>query len=84
MPGLDGAENVAAPSASIRRNVRFQVETEFASATETVKGFGSRQAYESLSCSNPRAMVDSYGDFVLWPMSAMTLSTLGSLRLNAG
>jgi len=36
-----------------------------------VKGFGCRQAYESLSCRNPRATVDGYGDFDLRSMSAM-------------
>ncbi len=30
---------------------------------EMVKGFGCRQAYESLSCRKPRATVDGYGDF---------------------
>jgi hypothetical protein len=28
-----------------------------------VKGFGRRQAYESLSCRNPRAYYGVYGDF---------------------
>jgi hypothetical protein len=30
---------------------------------EMVKGFGCREAYESLSCRNPRATGDGYGDF---------------------
>ncbi|SFU23417.1 hypothetical protein SAMN05518861_1641 [Mesorhizobium sp. YR577] len=36
-----------------------------------MKGFGCRQAYESLSCWNPRATFDGYGDFELRPMSEM-------------
>ena len=43
-----------------------------------VKGFGCRQAYESLSCRNPRATVDGYGDFELRPMSAMARPTVGT------
>lgn len=39
--------------------------------TDMLKGFGCRQAYESLSCRNPRATVDGYGDFSLRLMSAM-------------
>jgi len=42
-----------------------------------VKGFGCRQAYESLSCRNPRATIDGYGDFELRPMSAMARPALG-------
>ena len=48
-----------------------------------VKGFGCRQAYESLSCRNPRATVDGYGDFDVWPMSTMARSPLGSARVGA-
>jgi len=48
-----------------------------------VKGFGCRQEYESLSCSNPRATVDGYGDFDLRPMSAMVRPTLGSVGIDA-
>jgi len=48
-----------------------------------VKGFGRRQAYESLSCRNPRATVDGYGDFDLRPMSAMVLLPLGGAGMDA-
>lgn len=48
-----------------------------------VKGFGCRQAYESLSCRNPRAIVGGYGDFDLWPMSALARSALGSAAIEA-
>lgn len=39
--------------------------------TEMVKGFGCQQAYESLSCRNPRGTVEVYGDFDFRLMSAM-------------
>ncbi|CAH1654982.1 hypothetical protein CHELA20_53930 [Hyphomicrobiales bacterium] len=48
-----------------------------------VKGFGCRQAYESLSCRNPRATVDGYGDFELRPMSALARPALGSAEGDA-
>ena len=48
-----------------------------------VKGFGCRQAYESLSCRNPRATVDGYGDFELRPISAMARPTVGSAVMDA-
>jgi hypothetical protein len=51
--------------------------------SEMVKGFGCRQAYESLSCRNPRSTVGGYGDFELRPMSAMARPLLGSARMDA-
>jgi hypothetical protein len=37
-----------------------------------VKGFGCREAYESLSCRNPRATGYGYGDFDSRLVSRMT------------
>ena len=58
--------------------VSSQATNTFASTTAMVKGFGCRQAYESLSCRNPRATIDGYGDFELRPMSAMARPKMGS------
>jgi hypothetical protein len=38
--------------------------------SDMAKGFGCRQAYESLSCRNPRTTGDGYGDFDFRLMSA--------------
>jgi len=46
--------------------------------TDKVKGFGCRQAYESLSCRNRRSTVDVYGDFDFRLMSAMARPFRGS------
>lgn len=51
--------------------------------TDNGKGFGCRRAYESLSCRNPRATVDVYGDFDLQLMSAMARPPSGSSGVNA-
>jgi hypothetical protein len=51
--------------------------------SDMAKGFGCRQAYESLSCRNPRATVGGYGDFELRPMSAMARLMLGSAEVGA-
>ncbi|GLS21579.1 hypothetical protein GCM10007874_45960 [Labrys miyagiensis] len=48
-----------------------------------VKGFGCREAYESLSCRNPRATVDGYGDFDLRLMSAMARPLEASAAMDA-
>ena len=53
-------------------------------STAMAKGFGCRQAYESLSCRNPRATVVGYGDFDLRSMPAMVVSLLGSAGMDAG
>jgi hypothetical protein len=42
------------------------------SSAEMVKGFGCREAYESLSCRNPRATGYGYGDFDPRLVSRMT------------
>ncbi len=47
-----------------------------------VKGFGCRQAYESLPCWNPRATVGGYGNFVLRPMSATARRLLGCVGMD--
>ena len=52
------------------------------STVDMLKGFGCRQAYESLSCRNPRGTVDGYGDFDLRAMSAMVLLPLGSVGMD--
>ncbi|WP_210326179.1 hypothetical protein, partial [Oricola nitratireducens] len=49
-----------------------------------VKVFGCRQAYESLSCRNPRATGEGYGDFDLRLMSAMVRRPPGSFVMDAG
>lgn len=51
-------------------DVRLQEMATQVFATAMLKGFGCREAYESLSCRNPRATVDGYGDFSLRLMSA--------------
>jgi hypothetical protein len=51
--------------------------------TDMVKGFGCREAYESLSRRNPRATVDDYGDFDLRLMSAMAGALEGSAPMDA-
>lgn len=46
-------------------DVRFRENLIAASMTEMVKGFGFRQAYESLSCRKPRsAFCEPWGCFV--------------------
>ena len=60
------------------RNVGFQEFSGIARMSGMMKGFGCREAYESLPCRNPRATVDGYGDFDLQPMSALARLLLES------
>lgn len=52
-------------------DVCFRANAARRPMTGTAKGFGCRQAYESLSCRNPRATDYGYGDFGLRLMSAV-------------
>jgi len=56
---------------SPKPNGCFEETANLISTADMLKGFGCREAYESLSCRNPRATVDGYGDFSLRLMSAM-------------
>jgi hypothetical protein len=67
----------------IATNDSFHVSLRRWRTTLKVKGFGCRQAYESLSCRNPRATVDGYGDFDLRLMSAMARALQGSAAMDA-
>jgi len=55
----------------LQQHVRFWLPIASAGMTDMLKGFGCLKAYESLSCRNPRATGDDYGDFELRLMSAM-------------
>lgn len=46
-------------------HVCFQEAAKLISTADVLKGFGCRQAYESLSCRNPRAAEIAYGDLGL-------------------
>ncbi|MGF6175726.1 hypothetical protein ABIE33_004034, partial [Ensifer sp. 4252] len=46
------------------RDVCFQAEAKCAATADMVKGFGCRQAYESLSCRNPRSAFRELWGFV--------------------
>jgi len=58
-------------ASDIGRVVRFREAAKPICMADMVKGFGCRQAYESLSCRNPRATGYGYGDFEFRLMSAM-------------
>jgi hypothetical protein len=45
-------------------NVCFQAAAKLTSTADMLKGFGCRQAYESLSCRNPRAAGGELWGFV--------------------
>ena len=62
-------------------NVCFQIKYIAPCTSEMVKGFGCRQAYESLPCGNPRATINGYGDFDLRGMSATRRPPLGSVGM---
>ena len=68
-----GIRNPSQTRASFRPelNICFRETTKETSMADMLKGFGCRKAYESLSCRNPRATGDGYGDFELRLMSAM-------------
>ena len=64
-----------------RKMAAIGVIANAAETSNLVKGFGCRQAYESLSCRNPRATVDGYGDFELRPMSVIARLPLGGVGM---
>lgn len=74
------ADLIRGPS---RRNGGFRNRQHDCRMTDMVKSFGCRQAYESLSCRNPRATVDSYGDFDFRLVSVMARPLSISLGMDA-
>lgn len=59
------------PCPRLIRNVCYRAMANIISTADMMKGFGCREAYESLPCRNPRGTVEVYGDFDFRLMSAM-------------
>ena len=70
-------------SSMIAGKVCFQEATELISTAGMLKGFGCREAYESLSCRNPRATRGGYGDFGFRLMSGIVRPPSGSAGIDA-